>query len=557
MDAPRQLSFLSYAVNGSGLGHLMRQVAIQRWLRRYAAFCGTKTAHWFLTTSEADTLLHAEGFAGFKLPSKSVVEESGIGKQAYITLAKQWVWNSLGLIRPDVLLVDTFPNGSFHELAAALDIVAKKALVLRPVKEDFARRGAFSAVVGLYDKVIVPAFEEEAPTLAQGLELSPGRLRFVGPIFGVERFDLLPRDEARARLGIPEKARAILVSGGGGGDDTVQDLFEAVDAAVADFDDVHVVFAAGPLFRGRDRLGPRRSWLTGHDLARHLPGIDVAVCAAGFNTFHELAFAGVPTVFVPQQKVADDQRARAQAYVDQGAARLATLAEDGQLRSALRSLLDDDAARAALGVRARALCPDNHARRAAAEVLALAIPRSLLRQAQEVVDDDLLARCGHAGLPLADVVDVAVALAPTLDRAVLEVDDAFELLRSVPASATVLVRIAQQLQKKVRQEGIGEAVARLLHHPALAGQWSGLSLLLQALSSERVLPPQALVEEIIDLIEAAAAAGLDVFSAARLLEKAQSVDEEGRSSNKAALRDARAATRATTRVSAGAAEPAE
>jgi UDP-N-acetylglucosamine--N-acetylmuramyl-(pentapeptide) pyrophosphoryl-undecaprenol N-acetylglucosamine transferase len=258
MDAPARLSFVSYAVNGSGLGHLMRQVAIQRWLRRYCMFCGTKSAHWFLTTSEADTLLHAEGFAGFKLPSKSVVEESGIGKLAYIQLAKQWVWNSIGMIRPDVLLVDTFPNGSFHELIAALDLVPKKALVLRPVKDDFAKRSAFGAMLGLYDKVIVPAHEEDAPGMADALGLSPSRVRFTGPMFRLERHELRSREDARARLGIPMDARALLVSGGGGGDPGVERLFDVVEQIAEASPDVHVVFAAGPLFRGRPRRGARR-----------------------------------------------------------------------------------------------------------------------------------------------------------------------------------------------------------------------------------------------------------------------------------------------------------
>ena len=50
-DLPRSLSIVSYAVNGSGLGHVARQVAIHRWLRRYASFAGVATQHWFLTTS--------------------------------------------------------------------------------------------------------------------------------------------------------------------------------------------------------------------------------------------------------------------------------------------------------------------------------------------------------------------------------------------------------------------------------------------------------------------------------------------------------------------------
>ena len=54
MDTPKSLCLVSYAVNGSGLGHLSRLIAINRWLRRYAAVAGVRTQHYFLTTSEAE-----------------------------------------------------------------------------------------------------------------------------------------------------------------------------------------------------------------------------------------------------------------------------------------------------------------------------------------------------------------------------------------------------------------------------------------------------------------------------------------------------------------------
>jgi UDP-N-acetylglucosamine--N-acetylmuramyl-(pentapeptide) pyrophosphoryl-undecaprenol N-acetylglucosamine transferase len=539
MDIPARLSFVSYAVNGSGLGHLVRQVAIQRWLRRYCAFCGTKSAHWFLTTSEADTFLHAEGFAGFKLPSKSVVEESGIGKQGYLALAKQWVWNSLGLIRPDVLLVDTFPNGSFHELAAALDLVPKKALVLRPVKEDFARRSAYAALVGLYDRVIVPAHADDEPGLADALGLPPTRLHFTGPLFRLERFELRPRDAARRQLGIADGTRALLVSGGGGGDPGVAALFDRVERLAAPLPDLHLVFAAGPLFRGVPRRGPRRTWLAEHDLAEHLAAIDVAVCAAGFNSLHELAFAGVPTIFVPQDKVADDQQARACLLADRGAARVVALDDEPGLLAALTTLWNDDRARASMTDNARTAQPDNHARAAAATVLSLVLPRSVLRQAERVLDDRVLSLCAARGLPPGTLIDLALTLAPDTDRAALELDDAIDLLARTTAPVDVLSRTAAQLQKKVRGDELGDATAMLVTHPAVDGQWQALVMLLQALGPERVWTADALVHEIVGLVDHAAARGLDLFAVARVLSQVRSGDDDGRSSNRVALATAR------------------
>ena len=69
------LRVVCYAVNGTGVGHITRLLAIARWLRRYAAALDQKLEVWFLTSSEADGLAFAEGFAAFKIPSKTIVAE--------------------------------------------------------------------------------------------------------------------------------------------------------------------------------------------------------------------------------------------------------------------------------------------------------------------------------------------------------------------------------------------------------------------------------------------------------------------------------------------------
>ena len=66
-------------------------------------------------------------------------------------LAKQWVWNSVGIFAPDILVVDTFPNGSFHELGGIADFGMKKVIL--------------SAVVVLAS-VVAFAADPAAPTTA-------------------------------------------------------------------------------------------------------------------------------------------------------------------------------------------------------------------------------------------------------------------------------------------------------------------------------------------------------------------------------------------------------
>ena len=108
----RRLTTVAYAVNGSGLGHLTRVVAILRWMRRLARLSGVQLEAYILTSSEAPGLALEESFVTFKIPSKTAVRKAGLPKDDYLRLARQWVWHSLGLVKPDLLLVDTFPGQS-------------------------------------------------------------------------------------------------------------------------------------------------------------------------------------------------------------------------------------------------------------------------------------------------------------------------------------------------------------------------------------------------------------------------------------------------------------
>lgn len=509
MDVPRKLTLVSYAVNGAGLGHVSRLVAINRWLRRYGAFAGVRTQHWFLTTSEADTLLFAEGFAAFKLPSKSIVEDAGIPKLEYLALAKQWIWSSLALLRPDLLIVDTFPNGSFDELAAALDLARKKALVLRSVRAQIAERASFQALVQLYDRVIVP---EHAP---DDVPARTDRVRFVGPIVTTERWEALPRDEARRRLGVPADAFCLLVSGGGGGDASVARVIDDVLAAAASQPDLHVVVAAGPLYRGEPRRGPGITFWTEPRLGECLGGVDGAISAGGFNSVHELLHLGVPSAFYAQPKIADDQEARVAALVDAGVALAVNPADRASVAAAIAAMRDNQRADA-LRTAGRAFLPRAHGREAAAELLTLLLPRALVRHAVEEVDEALLAELRTIGVALDDVVDAAIALAGGArapDRTSIDLDGARALLRAARAvdmPARHAVRLAELLGRKLggqqradRADEIAEAAAQLIGHRAVRGQWTALLTVVERLALEREAAVRRSLADIEAVLEAA------------------------------------------------------
>ena len=381
----KKLRVVSYAINGRGLGHLVRQLSILRWVKRYGSLLGVSTECWVLTTSEADTLARREGVPAFKMPSKMMMRDAGIEPARWLAVGRQWVVNVVAGLGPDVLVVDTFPGGSFGELVPVLEMVPTRVLVARAVKDAIAGDDAYRALLPLYQKTIIP---DE---------------RGVGPILLREREELLDRQAARAALGIVGD-RAVYVTLGGGGDEACARLLPVLtDRLVAR--GWHVVVGAGPLYMGPERRGPGITWMDRYVPLELLAGVDAAVSAGGYNAVTELMFAGVPTVFLPQPRIADDQDGRARAMADAGAGRVATSIDD------VPDLLDapGDAEIA------RSLVPHNGARAAAAEVLSTVLPAADVAMAKGVLSPASWARAQRLSPASAiDLVGVAAGDAPSV-----------------------------------------------------------------------------------------------------------------------------------------------
>jgi UDP-N-acetylglucosamine--N-acetylmuramyl-(pentapeptide) pyrophosphoryl-undecaprenol N-acetylglucosamine transferase len=527
------LRIVNYAVNGSGAGHLTRLCAINRWLRRYTQVLDLRAEIYFLTSSEADGLLFSERFASFKLPSKTIVTDTGIDKITYLALAKQWVWHSLGLLRPDLFLVDTFPRGSFGELLSALDLCRHKAFIHRSVKEEFLSRPDFAAMLPLYDLILVPEYPQASQETPKGLR--NGQLQYIGPVMIREQVECWPRDKVRAHFAVTPEQLLVYVSAGGGGDRQAQSLLHTVCEVLLRRPNLHLVVGAGPLYRGPSLHGPRVTFLTTTGVAELLSGMDFAVCSAGYNSFHELLHAGVPTIFLPQEKIADEQAKRADLAAQRGAAihlreEVGSPAFVRSLDAAIDSYLDEtkrhQAARAATTV-----VPSNHAREAAQQLLQLLIPSAQVRAAAEAVDDLFLAELGREEVALEQVCEVAQALCSQGQaESAIPLDTALLLLRQsrhVRLPQPALLRILRQLGSRLGSGDLdekGAAMADLIGQLAAFADWPGALSLLKQLPGERSLSAEQSVAEIKRLLSALKSQGHDLYQGVRAFSVAQADD---------------------------------
>jgi UDP-N-acetylglucosamine--N-acetylmuramyl-(pentapeptide) pyrophosphoryl-undecaprenol N-acetylglucosamine transferase len=187
------------------------------------------------------------------------------------------------------------------------------------------------------------------------------------------------RDDARRALGLPHDARVLLVVGGSLGSKALNDAMEQHYDTLLSDETVHVIWQTGS--RYADAIHecvdphPRLHVQAYIDRMDHAyAAADLALCRAGALTCSELMVTGTPAVLVPSPNVvADHQTKNARSMEQHGAARLLPEAElDARLSEVVRTLLDDDATRAAMTDAACAMARPNAADTIAEDALALA-----------------------------------------------------------------------------------------------------------------------------------------------------------------------------------------
>src|SRR5258708_6709674 len=154
----RRPRLLFYAVNGLGLGHVTRLLAIARQVRSRLPDAEIV----FLTSSEAEDVIYREGFAAFKVPSKTLRNETHLRPSTYARLLQTVTLHLLASFHPHILIVDTFPAGAMQELLPVLRWDSRKVFVFRAQRPEAAHSPLVQNTLELYDLAIIPHHEDEA-----------------------------------------------------------------------------------------------------------------------------------------------------------------------------------------------------------------------------------------------------------------------------------------------------------------------------------------------------------------------------------------------------------
>jgi predicted glycosyltransferase len=372
-SATRAVTVLLYSVNGMGLGHLTRLMAIGRWLRRLLNALDLGCHPFFLSCSDADFLLARHGFPSFKLPSRSALRNADIRGQQAIELIRGYADAALERVRPDILVADTFPTGTYDELLPILgreDLC--KVFIFREQRSEYASKMPYDQLLHNFDLMLVPHKEGsfEIP-FAIPDQLS---VCWTGNVIFGERHELLSKDKVRAALGLPRNKTIVYAAAGGGGDRQTGQTLELIADTIAAFPDLHLVAGAGPLFSGSPVHRDNLTWTNHYPISRYFGAFDFAISSSGYNTVHELQHFGLPAILFAQERGADDQLGRALEVEKNGAAIALHQLTPDNLQDAVKRMLAPEL-RQTMSERAQSLVSENGARAAAQAIIDVAIPR--------------------------------------------------------------------------------------------------------------------------------------------------------------------------------------
>lgn len=329
---------LCVACDGIGLGHVSRQLGIARHLRRLRP----DAEILFLTSSEAANLIWQEGFASVKVPSLELNNHPADHRLSLEHLDKivpNVIDGVLAGFQPTVTVVDTFPYGFRGEYAPILRFPTRRILVQRELS-NFESHPNLMEILGRYEKIVAPYDDGDVT-----LRVPPGTMPvWTGPILVRDTDEFYCRDEARAKLGLPQEGAICLLSFGGGGhknSDAIDGWFRTV---ITQHPTWHFALLSPPLADSRRKKPyPENAQVIAHyPLMECLRAFDGAVAGSGSLQI-ELACAGVPAVVLfDRDKVDEDQPEKTALYSSDGKGLQIAQFDSAALAQCLTELHDDN-----------------------------------------------------------------------------------------------------------------------------------------------------------------------------------------------------------------------
>jgi UDP:flavonoid glycosyltransferase YjiC (YdhE family) len=313
-----------FNINGSGMGHMSTCLAYANRLRGRARPV-------FFSLASAMEMIHDMGFEGDYFVSR------------FWSRASAWDWDRelalrLGMlferVRPKVVVFDgTWPyRGLLHAAAAYGDtrLVWSDLTMYKPGwREVPVSKSNFDLVIKLGELGSAFTVDEQA---------APARQVTIPPFTVLRDEEIFDQAGARDALGLAGDGRYALFSLGPG---NLKDVSSIGHSLIKEMKGrgFTVVWACAPISVNDVPLPDNVVPISVYPIVRFMKAFDVNVSAAGYNTCCEVLQTGIPTLFVPNTLVADDQTRRAEMVADAAPAVVSPCETDEERQRAIERLL--------------------------------------------------------------------------------------------------------------------------------------------------------------------------------------------------------------------------
>ena len=164
----------------------------------------------------------------------------------------------------------------------------------------------------------------------------------LNPILLAKPEDLLSREEARLRLGLPTDATAVYLQLGAGKINDIEGQLDMAIRLLNEHENVHMVVGESIIGDRLKLKGERVRIIRDYPNSLLFNAFDFAIMAGGYNSYHEAIAFALPTLFIPNLDTGmDDQLARVKAGEEKGACMVLSNQAEGAFREALHQLLEN------------------------------------------------------------------------------------------------------------------------------------------------------------------------------------------------------------------------
>ncbi len=311
------MKLLIHAIDGVGLGHLVRTLEIAK-----AVLSQSKdTQIVFVTNAAFPGPIIREGFKVYQLPyhAKMVLDDT-LAYEAYLRANYLRIRAIIKKERPAMILMDSEFNSPLVNFCSENRI--KTVFVLRSTTDQKVNYLCQKGFLDRVDLVLVPHNEEEISPAHKSVLLKYKNVHCVGPILR-----LAGKSPPRIKDGV---FRILITFSAGADIPGNKELFSKVSDFLLELkkrkrrigdQEIQVSIVAGPYFKegscdfhGFDYKNFE------YDLPGVMAGADLVVSPAGYNMINEIMATQTPALLIPIATKEDSQYDRARSLADKGCA---------------------------------------------------------------------------------------------------------------------------------------------------------------------------------------------------------------------------------------------